>query len=54
MKHFDIIFRSCEDGCKTRTYGIRADSFEAAEKEAEIIADKYESHYDSWFEIDEG
>lgn len=49
--NFDVIFRSCEDGCKTRTYGVAADSFEAAEKEAEIIAAEHESHYDSWFEV---
>lgn len=40
--NYDVIFRSCESGCKTRVYGVCADSFEEAEKE---------SYYESWYEV---
>lgn len=51
MLYFDIIFRSCESGCKIRTYSIAAETYEAAEAEAENIADAYEADSDSWFAV---
>ena len=49
--NYDVIFRSCESGCKTRVYGVYADSFEEAEKEAAVIAAEKESYYESWYEV---
>lgn len=49
--NYDVIFRSCESGCKTRVYGVCADSFEEAEKEAAVIAAENESYYESWYEV---
>lgn len=51
MLYFDIVFRSCETGCKIRTYSIAAESYEAVEVEAENIADTYEADSNSWYAV---